>query len=69
MNCCGGENIDKCIHLGKLDGAVDFGIERIVLCTSSNDNPKCKFLMTALGGITYCRCPAHMAVYALSKEK
>lgn len=68
-NCCHGENTEKCIHISKLDGVTDLGVERVVLCYLSKDFPKCKFLMTAAGGIAYCRCPVHMKVYALKDGK
>ena len=64
-NCCHGENTEKCIHMSKLDGVTDLGVERVVLCYLSKDFPKCKYLMTGSGEIAYCRCPVHMKVYSL----
>ena len=69
MNCCHGENTEKCIHLSKLDGVTDFGVERVVLCFLSKDFPKCKYLMTGSGEMAYCRCPVHMKVYSLKDRK
>jgi hypothetical protein len=68
-NCCHGENTEKCIHMSKLDGVTDLGVERLVLCYLSKDFPKCKFLMTGSGEIAYYRCPVHMKVYALKDGK
>ena len=68
-NCCYGEKTEKCMHTSKRDGVIDIGVTRVVLCLLSTDFPKCKFLITAPGGIAYCRCPGHMKVYSLTDEK
>ncbi|MFZ4441674.1 MAG: hypothetical protein ACOYOS_24980 [Syntrophales bacterium] len=68
-NCCYGEKTEKCMHTSKLDGVIDIGVTRVVLCLLSTDFPKCKSLTTAPRGIAHCRCPGHMKVYSLSDEK